>query len=157
MFVAGALGLAAAGLAGLVRGVDVPAECVRAHLRPLARIADGQLAARLGATSAIDVSDGLVADAGHVARGSGVTLVLDAAALLAVGGSALSLAAQALSVDPLGLALSGGDDYALVVTGPRALDAHFARVGVVEAGGGSVVVLRDGRPVDAPVGYDHLG
>lgn len=156
VFVAGELGLAAAGLAALQASIDVPERCVRAHVRPRARIADGLRAVELGATSAIDVSDGLAADAGHVTRASGVAFVLDAAAVLGAGGDALLSAARALSRDPLELALGGGDDYALLLTGPDALASAFARVGVVERGPPRVVVLRDGRPVDEAAGFDHL-
>ncbi len=157
VYLAGNLGLAAAGLEALLTSIDVPTACVQAHVRPIARLEDGLRAVALGATSAIDVSDGLVADAGHVARASGVSLVLDARALLATGGEALLLASRALSRDPLELALSGGDDYALLLTGPDALGDEFARVGVVEPGAPGVVVLRDGRPVETRGGHDHLG
>ncbi|MCC6647431.1 MAG: thiamine-phosphate kinase [Polyangiaceae bacterium] len=157
VFVAGALGLAAAGLEGLRRGIRVPEVCVAAHLRPVALIAAGLRAVEAGATSGIDVSDGLVADARHVACASSVALSLDAGALAAAGGAALEEAARALSRDALDLALSGGDDYALLFTGPQALARHFARVGVVEAGPPGVTVLRDGRPVELPGGFDHLG
>lgn len=156
VFLAGPVGLAAAGLAGLLAGRGVPEVCVTAHRRPTARIADGLLAAKLGATSAIDVSDGLAADATHVARASHVRLRLDGAAILSTGGDALSAAARALGVDALRLALTGGDDYALLLTGPVDLGREFVRIGDVEAGPAAVDVYRGGAKVDVAPGFDHL-
>ncbi|MBV9206517.1 MAG: thiamine-phosphate kinase [Actinobacteria bacterium] len=74
--VAGPLGHAAAGLALLSCGIaDAP--LVAAHLRPAPPYEAGPEAAALGATAMIDVSDGLLADLGHVAEASGVLIDLD--------------------------------------------------------------------------------
>jgi thiamine-monophosphate kinase len=177
VWVAGALGRAAAGLRLLLSGNtegDPPglAECIRAFLRPRAQIELGpRLAGR--ASAAIDVSDGLAQDAAHLARASGCRLVLDAEAAEALGGAPLAAACAALSLDPAALALSGGEDYALLVTAAGSLaDLGFALVGHVEpadqldAQGQSsdagqpeqlpVTVLRSGRPWKPPAGFDHL-
>ena len=95
--------------------------------RPTARIAEG-LSARTVATAAIDVSDGLAQDVGHLAQDSGCGFLLDAAAILAAGGDALSRGAVLLGADPLDLALYGGEDYALVIASAEPVDG-FLRVG----------------------------
>ena len=118
--VAGRLGWAAAGLAVLRRGFRSPRALVGAHRRPEPPYAAGPEAARLGATSLVDVSDGLVQDLGHVARASGVRIGL--------AGSAFDVAAPlrdtaaALGVDPLGWVLGGGEDHALAGTFPPGVD-----------------------------------
>ncbi len=112
LFVTGPLGAASAGLR-LLRGREdagsgdqatVPPELARAHRRPVARLAEGQLARLAGASAAIDVSDGLLADLVRLARASGVGLDLVEP----------PVAAGADRDD----ALSGGEDYELVLATP---------------------------------------
>lgn len=82
--VAGPLGRSAAGLALLTAGdrpPDALAEFVAAHLRPAPPYNAGPEAARLGATAMIDVSDGLLADLGHLAAASGAQVNLSSSAL----------------------------------------------------------------------------
>ena len=82
--VAGVLGHAAAGLALLTAGLTqdpLLAPLITGHLRPAPPYDAGPEAADLGATAMIDVSDGLLADLGHVAAASGVLIDLDSAAL----------------------------------------------------------------------------
>jgi len=79
--VAGPLGHSAAGLALLEAGHREPAALVAAHLRPAPPYDAGPEAARLGATALMDVSDGLLADLGHIARASGVAIDVHPAAL----------------------------------------------------------------------------
>lgn len=156
VWIAGEVGLAAAGLRAIVRGclgsdVDTAIGLFR---RPRVRIAEGRVLARV-AHAAIDVSDGVARDAGHVAAASQVALVLDEASLLAHAGSALARAAAAVGEPPLDLVLAG-EDYALLATADEPLDG-FTRVGEVETGAG--VWLRDEagqrRPVDR-WGFDHF-
>ena len=71
---AGRQGWAAAGLAVLGRGFRSPRALVEAYQRPQPPYAAGPAAAHAGATSMIDVSDGLLADVGHLASGSGVAI-----------------------------------------------------------------------------------
>jgi thiamine-monophosphate kinase len=93
--VAGVLGHSAAGLALLTAGLAEPASLVAAHRWPRPVYEAGPEAAALGATSMIDVSDGLVADLGHVAQASGVGIGVDTARL--VPGPDLLAAAAALA------------------------------------------------------------
>ncbi|MFO0758604.1 MAG: thiamine-phosphate kinase [Byssovorax sp.] len=167
LWIAGPSGLAGAGLALLLAGAKVEREAarraVRAWQRPLARIADGLRAAAV-AHAAIDVSDGLGQDVGHMAQASGVRAVLSRAALLAID-PALAAVAGELGRDPLDLALRGGEDYALVVALPagEAL-AGFVEIGRIEAsadGGdeaGEVLLEREdgAREILSGAGFDHF-
>jgi thiamine-monophosphate kinase len=94
--VAGPLGHSAAGLALLMAGIAEPAALVAAHLRPAPSYDAGPEAARLGATAMIDVSDGLLADVGHVAAASSVNVNLAASGLPV--GTVLREAAARLSL-----------------------------------------------------------
>jgi thiamine-monophosphate kinase len=114
--VAGRLGHAAAGLALLREGRSGPVELIEAHRRPQPPYACGLEAATLGATSMLDVSDGLLQDLGHVAEASGVAIVLDPEAFALP--PAIADAARRLGADPLEWVLSGGDDHALAATFP---------------------------------------
>jgi thiamine-monophosphate kinase len=140
--VCGRLGWAAAGFAVLGRGFRSPVQVVAAHRRPEPPYFEGPHAAQLGATSMTDVSDGLVADLGHVADASGVRIEIRAqtvdvpARLREVG--------AALNVDPLVWVLAGGDDYALAATFPARtqLPDPWRVIGIVSEGQG---VRVDGR------------
>ncbi|MFT4028838.1 MAG: thiamine-phosphate kinase [Protaetiibacter sp.] len=152
VMVCGELGLAARGLDLLfAEGIDasgVPDAAAAASLRPaFDRELDAQLApsppigagvaaALAGATAMIDVSDGLALDARRLAEASGVVLDLDSAAV----GSPL--------------ALTGGEDHALLATFPAeaAAPSGFRRIGVVRAGVPGLHL--DGRSYDARGGWD---
>ncbi len=114
--VAGRLGWAAAGLAVLGRGFGSPRAVVEAYRRPQPPYDAGPAAAAAGATAMVDVSDGLVADIGHVARASRVQVDLDPAALAPDG--PVAAVGAALGVDPAGFVLAGGEDHALAATFP---------------------------------------
>jgi thiamine-monophosphate kinase len=122
LFVTGPLGGSAAGLrllrAGTRSGDRTSEALICAYRRPVARWGEGEAARRSGATAAIDVSDGLVADLGHLASSSGVGIELDD---LPVADGATRLEA-----------LHGGEDYELVIaTGrPEPLVAAFAAAGL---------------------------
>jgi thiamine-monophosphate kinase len=160
VWLAGPVGLAAAGLAHLARGEQAGLEaCLRAWRRPIARIADGRALVGV-AHAAIDVSDGLSHDAWQLAEASDVRLELDARAILASGGDALALAAAALGRDPLELALHGGEDYALLAASPSPLPG-FMRIGTVEAADPSgsarlFLTTAHGTAPLAPRGFDHF-
>jgi thiamine-monophosphate kinase len=119
------------------------------YRRPTARL-DLRGAVLEHATAAADVSDGLVADAGHIAEASGVRLRLDLerVPLSAAGRAWLTGQADAAPA-LLGLA-SGGDDYEIVATAPVALPG-FTVIGEVVAGEG-IEVRWQGQPVDPGAG-----
>ncbi|MEU7619607.1 thiamine-phosphate kinase [Micromonospora rifamycinica] len=150
---AGRTGWAAAGLTVLSRGFRTPRLLVEAYRRPEVPYPAGPEAARLGATAMIDVSDGLLADLGHLAKASdvGVDLRRDAFEVP----RQLADAARALGVDPYTWILTGGDDHALVATFPpaAALPPSWRAVGRVAEGAGVTV---DGDAHDGPAGWDHF-
>ncbi|MDQ3165710.1 MAG: thiamine-phosphate kinase [Actinomycetota bacterium] len=150
---AGRLGWAAAGLAVLSRGFRSPRVVVEAYRRPEPPYGAGPEAAAAGATAMIDVSDGLLADLGHVARASEVAIdVLTGAVALA---EPVTAVAAAVGVDPLHLYLTGGDDHALAATFPAEaeLPQGWRRIGSVGAGSGVTV---DGSAYEGPAGHEHF-
>jgi len=152
--VAGRLGWSAAGLALLTRGFRSPKALVNAHRFPEPPYDCGPRAALAGATSMIDVSDGLIADAGHVAEASGVQIDLVTERWTIPDD--LASAASAFHMDPRDWMLTGGEDHALLATFPGGADLPegFVPLGTVAAGPPQVTV--DGRPVDAPGGFVHF-
>lgn len=110
----GRLGWAAAGLAVLSRGFRSPRALVAAYQQPLVAYGAGIEAAQNGASSLIDISDGLVADLGHVARASSVIVDLDSSALPIP--EPLQAVAHATGRDPVDFLMAGGEDHALVGT-----------------------------------------
>lgn len=154
----GRLGWAAAGLAVLSRGFRSPAAVVGAYRVPEPPLTAGIVAAAAGATSMIDVSDGLLADLGHIAAVSGVAINVRTAAL-GVNPRLVEVAA-ALGKDPMEWVLTGGDDHALVATFPQgtSLPPGWAAIGTVGVAGdlGATVTV-DGAQRDEPGGWDHFG
>lgn len=151
----GDVGLAAAGLRLLLRDPTWQPEnsaqhaAIHAWRRPRALIDEGLRCRQ--ATSLIDVSDGLVQDAKHIAEASGVRLDLSSEVMVSTD---LRQVADELGLDPVHLALSGGEDYALLGTfAPDAVPAGFVVVGACRKGEG---VWVDGRPAK-DLGYDHFG
>jgi thiamine-monophosphate kinase len=152
---AGRQGWAAAGLAVLSRGFRSPRVLVEAYRRPQPPYPSGPAAARAGATAMIDISDGLVADAGHIAAASGVSIDLDPAALPVA--DELRSAAAAFNADPLAWVLTGGDDHALLATFPagQALPDEFQRLGQVLPADRAPVLLA-GQPWTEEDGFEHF-
>ncbi|NJP30837.1 thiamine-phosphate kinase [Micromonospora thermarum] len=150
---AGRTGYAAAGLTVLSRGFRTPRLLVEAYRRPEVPYAAGPQAADAGATAMIDVSDGLLADLGHVARASGVAMDVRRDAFEVP--RQMRDAAQALGVDPYTWLLAGGEDHALAATFPPAvpLPEGWRPVGEVTPGSGVTV---DGRPWEGAAGWDHF-
>jgi thiamine-monophosphate kinase len=149
--VTGWLGWSAAGYAVLSRGFRSPRAFVEAHRRPEPPYHAGPAAAGLGATAMCDVSDGLLADAGHLAADSRVVIDLDRAALERVcldPPGPLQQVGSALGVDPMVWVLTGGEDHALVATfSPRAvLPEGWTVIGEVRKGGKKPGVLVNGEP-----------
>jgi thiamine-monophosphate kinase len=145
--VAGPLGHSAAGYALLAAGLTAVPELAAAHRRPAPPYDAGPEAARLGATAMIDISDGLVADLGHVAKASGVWIDIDSPALalgdpLTRAAAALPQISRTAAADspgslPLEWVLTGGEDHSLVATFPpgTALPARWRVIGTVRPAG----------------------
>lgn len=151
----GALGLKAARgeLAGLAQ--EDQAFLADRYRIPKPRVSAGQ--GLVGhASAAIDISDGLVQDLGHIADVSGVGIVIDADAV-----PLSSAAATALAQDPSLIAnvLGGGDDYELAFTArtpPLGLDVPVTAIGKVEEGS-AVRVMKDGQALAlATLGFKHF-
>nr|WP_255498109.1 thiamine-phosphate kinase [Nakamurella sp. PAMC28650] len=155
--VIGRLGWAAAGLAVLSRGFRSPAAVVGAYRVPEPPLRAGITASASGATSMIDVSDGLLADLGHIAQESNVSINIRRAALDV--NTRLVEVASALGKDPMEWVLTGGDDHPLVATFPHGatLPPGWQLIGTVGSIGdlGAVVTV-DGSERDEPGGWDHF-
>jgi thiamine-monophosphate kinase len=149
----GRVGYAAAGYTVLSRGFRSPKVLVDAHRRPQVPYAAGPAASRLGATSMIDVSDGLLADLGHVAAASRVAIDVRKDSFGVP--EQMRNAAAALGVDPYTWILTGGDDHPLVATFPpkTVLPSDWLVFGTVIEGGGVTV---DGRAWTGAAGWDHF-
>lgn len=154
---AGRVGYSAAGLACLLRGHRSPREAVDAYLTPKPPYAAGPLAAKAGATAMIDVSDGLIADVGHIASASRVHIDLTARAV--EPDAFLVGLARNMAEDPRIWVLSGGEDHALVAVFPpnTKLPEPFRALGKVIANdvdGGKVTV--GGQAPVSSAGHDHF-
>jgi thiamine-monophosphate kinase len=164
LWLIGHVGRAAAGLAvlrGSARPLREPAlarafeRCVGAWREPRALVERG-LALAGRASAAIDVSDGLVADAGRLARSSGARIQIDRRRLRAALGSDLLMVSRALRRSALRFALYGGEDYALLATGERSRRPSFATaIGYVSHGQGLWLVEPSTR-IPLLGGFDHL-
>ncbi|HEY6909828.1 MAG TPA: thiamine-phosphate kinase [Myxococcales bacterium] len=150
LVVVGRLGDAAAGL----RPLPHPS-AARAQRRPRPLFREGLLAARF-ASAAIDVSDGFLQDLRHLATSSGVGAVVECSSL------PLGRAARSLP-DGMELALTGGEDYALILSVPRRKLAALrqllacAEVGRILRGSGvTLTELGQPRPLPRRAGFDHL-
>ena len=163
LWLVGALGLAAAGLACLRSGVsgsgaserNAVERCVLGWRRPRALLEQGRELTDC-ARACIDISDGLATDARQLARASGVSVVVDAGLLRAALEPSLLLASRALRRAPLHFALYGGEDYALLATGPsRARPLGAAPIGWVRRGQGALL-HRGGYSIPLERGFDHM-
>jgi thiamine-monophosphate kinase len=137
----------------LGRGFRSPRVLVEAYRRPEPPYAAGPLAAAAGATAMIDVSDGLLAEAGHLAADSGVAIDVHAAELEVP--EPLHAVAAATGADPISFVLGGGEDHPLLATFPAgtALPEGFRAIGVVAEGVGVTV---DGEVYEGPTGWSHF-
>jgi len=161
--ISGTLGGAALALAEQEAGQELDANLEDSLLRPQPRVQLGQSLAGL-ATACIDVSDGLLADLGHICEASGLAAVVDLAKLPAPG-----------QIERLGeeqrwkLQLAGGDDYELCFTIPpeRAAELDELRlsariplsiIGEMRAGRGVHCRRPDGTEYQpGRAGFDHFG
>jgi thiamine-monophosphate kinase len=154
----GRLGWAEAGFAVLTRGFRSPRSVVDAHRRPQPPYAEGPRAAIGGASSMCDVSDGLLADLGHIAAASEVVIDIRAQALAVP--EPLQAVAAATGKDALSFVLTGGDDNALVGTfEPADVPEGWTVIGSVAEGNedrpvGTVTV--DGQLYSGDGGHAHF-
>jgi thiamine-monophosphate kinase len=142
-------------------------ELATALARPVARVGEARVLARSGASAMMDLSDGLAKDLSRLCLASGVGARIRAADVPVA--PALSAGAATLGLDPLRVALSGGEDYELLAT-IAAIDVEPARrtvgedfgvelteVGEIVTGAGVVLVDAEGvgSPLE-PLGWDHF-
>ncbi|MEW6321686.1 MAG: thiamine-phosphate kinase [Acidobacteriota bacterium] len=168
LYVSGTLGAGRAGLEALAAGTpDAARGCVARYLRPEARVALGRaIADARAARAAMDLSDGLADAVRQVAEASGCGAVIDGAAL-PVDPEARRWF-EARGVDAVTAAMTGGDDYELLVAVPprwkgrlrharrHVADPPLTRIGVLTKDRGTVVVERGGRMEALPAGYEHF-
>jgi len=155
VYVTGALGGPAAALAALRDNSRMQPEWRARFAEPCARLREARWLAGRGGRAAIDISDGLLADAAHIAAASSVRIDLDLDRVPLVAG-----------VDPVHAARSG-EEYELLVTSAIPIDCDAFRqrfgialteIGMVADGAPEVRVSMHGRPLEIePTGYDHFG
>ncbi|MGD2135270.1 MAG: thiamine-phosphate kinase [Gemmatimonadales bacterium] len=157
LWVTGALGGPAAALAAWLAGTEPDREARERFARPAPRIAEARWLAEHGARAMIDVSDGLLADARHLAAASGVRILIER--------DRVPVHAAASAVDQ---ALTGGEEFELLVALPDGVDpgaefgaafeAEMTRVGEVGQVSevGEVVLLAGGEVVELPRGFEHF-
>ncbi len=155
----GRLGWASAGLAVLARGFRSPRVAVDAQRCPQVPYGQGVAASLAGATAMIDVSDGLLADLGHICRASGVSIDLVRADLPL--DEPVRTMGAVTNRDPLDFVLTGGEDHALVACFPvGSIAAGWHVIGRVHEGSGdgesAPDVTVDGAAWPTPDGWDHF-
>lgn len=154
VYVTGVLGGPGAAVRALIDGQQMLPAWRERFANPHARLREARWAAGRGARAAIDVSDGLLADAAHVAAASNVQITLDLERVPVIEG-----------VDPVA-AVQSGEEYELLLTSaiPIDADAFKARFGIpltaigsVSDGEPRVVVMSHGKQFEIePLGYDHF-
>jgi len=164
--VTGYLGASAAGLEMLIKhlqfGSEATASLKKAFLQPYPRVAEGQILVEQGVRAAIDISDGLVSDLGHICRASRV------GARIEIDHVPIQPEVEAHFGDrALGLALSGGEDYELLFTASTevidkvkaAVSCSITVIGEITADKAGEVTLVDGKgnPVSlSETGWQHF-
>lgn len=153
LYVTGRLGASGAVLRALLANTELNPRHREKFARPEPRVVEARWLAAMGATAAIDVSDGLVADLGHLAAASGVRIEVD-----------LDHIPVADGVTPEDAAASG-EEYELIVSAPGPLDLQgfvatfrvpLTPIAHAVAGDPGVEVRRKGRRVANPRGHDHF-
>ncbi|RED17378.1 thiamine-phosphate kinase [Parasphingopyxis lamellibrachiae] len=163
LWVSGTLGDAGAGLAIAKGELEGPKELLQAYRRPVPQLELGQKLAPL-VSAMMDVSDGLLIDAGRMAEASNVAIAIESidvplsSAFVGVRGDTREASIEAATA---------GDDYELLFAAPprsrrqietvaEGLDAHIQCVGLVEAGKG-LSLQEGGRPLPLPetLGWEH--
>jgi thiamine-monophosphate kinase len=150
--VAGTMGRAAAGLSLLLSrnkdAISAYDEVVGFQLRPQPPVVAGIEAALAGATSMLDISDGLSRDADRIAKASGVTIAINRKDLQGYE-AILEEPAMAISANAFDWVIDGGEDHSLLATFPReaVMPRAFKAIGEVVKKGAYRVTL-DGAPLD---------
>jgi thiamine-monophosphate kinase len=168
----GPLGEAAAGLAacraGIARDDERFAAIIKCHLDPLPQIALGRLLGHTGMVHAmLDSSDGLATDISHICEESRCGAIIETD-LLPISAETIALARE-LGLDPLQLALTGGEDYQLLFTigekeaaslldlCEKELELRPVVIGRMVEGEGAVLLEKGGDKTDITFkGYDHF-
>lgn len=155
VYVTGVLGGPAAAMRALAGGTELLPVWRERFAKPHARIREARWLAGRGARAAIDISDGLLADAAHLAAASNVQITIDLDRLPIVAG-----------VDAL-FAARGGEEYELLLTSAIPIDCEafqsrfgigLKEIGTVSDGKPGVCVMMGGQAADVePMGYDHFG
>lgn len=153
IYVTGRLGGPGAALQALNAGRP-PDETHRARFaHPIPRLAEARWLARAGATAAIDISDGLLADLAHLAAASGIGLSIDLDRLCVVAGESPAAAAGSGEEYELAIAAGGPID---VADFEREFGVPLTEIGVVTAGPPAVDATLGGERVAPTAGHDHL-
>lgn len=157
LFVTGYLGDSAGGLLSLQKGLDFP-DLRKKHLRPIPKLREGRALAEAGGRAMIDISDGLAGDLQHLCRASGKGAVIWEGAIPL--SDALKDLCRILGLSPLELALFGGEDYELLVSGdkdlPQKVDFPLYPIGEIVAGE-EIFLKREGRrELLRRGGYEHF-
>ncbi|MEM8606721.1 MAG: thiamine-phosphate kinase [Myxococcota bacterium] len=158
VYVTGTLGAAALGFAALEAGAVSPdTETFIARWRRPPSHAAIVESLRTGATAAIDVSDGLLQDLDHLCHASNVGATVRGNALPRAPG--YDETCRRLGLDPLNLALTGGEDYEVLFCAPAgaAVPKDVTDIGRITEGPGIVVLNDLGKPVDVTeTGFRHF-
>ncbi len=153
VWVTGTLGGAGLALVGFQTGRKLDAKLRDRYARPEPRVFSGRWLASHGATSMIDISDGLAQDAGQLAAASGVAVEIQLERLPCWPGVAPAAAA------------ASGEEFELLVTLPaafkdaasfvKATGLPLTRIGACSAGSG-VRTTENGKPATVPPGFQHF-
>jgi thiamine-monophosphate kinase len=168
LYLTGAIGAAAAGLAALEQGVTTErvAECIRRHRRPEARFRIGMLLGRNRVASAcMDLSDGLADAVRQIAEASGTGATIDAS-LLPVDPAARHWF-ESQGADPITASIAGGDDFELLFSVPRKRGGRLRTVRSAGRGvpltkigeltvSNEIVICRNGVLEPLPQGFQHF-
>jgi len=153
VYVTGRLGGPLSALRDFLAGKTPPAETRARFAHPVPRIAEAAWLSEHGAAAAVDISDGLAAELGHLAAASRVTFTIELDAVPSIDG-----------MSPLDAAGSG-EEYELIITAPADLDTEefakrfgleLTRIGEVTPGPAAVIMTLGGERVDLPAGYLHF-